>query len=140
MLGFVAYRSTTLTTTTTPNDIRHAFQSLLWNLAASERVKLYGRDGVVEGDLVFPQDSAAVEADAVFAEPAGEIDSAAAGALAAVDGGAAADTGDGEGEEDPEAKRAKKGKTSLPPVHVVTKKDVEEGKFRLTDVVLPMPG
>ncbi|CAN0520914.1 unnamed protein product, partial [Ectocarpus sp. 12 AP-2014] len=114
----------------------HAFQSLLWNLAASERIKLYGRDAAVEGDLVFPRDSpaAAIEDDATLVDPA-------IGA-AAVD--AAEEDGDGEDEggegQQPEAKRAKTAETSLPPVHVVTKEDVEEGTFRLTDVVLPMPG
>ncbi|CAM9851642.1 unnamed protein product [Ectocarpus sp. 6 AP-2014] len=114
----------------------HAFQSLLWNLAASERIKLYGRDAAVEGDLVFPRDSpaAAIEDDATLVDPA-------TGA-AAVD--AAERDGDGEDEggegQQPEAKRAKTAGSSLPPVHVVTKEDVEEGTFRVTDVVLPMPG
>lgn len=108
---------------------RHAFQSLLWNLAASERIKLYGREGVVEGDLVFPPDVAVMEEDPILIE-----------APASVDEIAVLGDGDQEGEGDPEAKRAKKGPPRLPPVHVVTKEDVEAGTFQLTDVILPMPG
>lgn len=83
----------------------------------------------MEGDLVFRPNSAAGEDDAVFAEP-----------LAAADEVAGTEDGDEGGEEDPEAKRAKTGPTSLPPVHVVTEEDVKAGTFRLTDVILPMPG
>lgn len=117
-------------------DQRHAFQSLLWNLAASERIKLYGRDAAVEGDLVFPRDSpaAVIEDDATLVDPA-----IGAAAVDAAEGDGDGEDEGGEGQQ-PEAKRAKTAGTSLPPVHVVTKEDVEEGTFRLTDVVLPMPG
>lgn len=42
-----------------PRNLRsmylHAVQSLLWNLAASHRVKEYGIDKVQLGDLVLPR-------------------------------------------------------------------------------------
>lgn len=90
----------------------------------------------MEGDLVFPKDSATAvlddnnnndDGDEPLTNP-GEED---AGADAA---------GEGEGEGEPEAKRAKTFGAPVPPVHVVTKEDVEQGTFQLTDVVLPMPG
>lgn len=134
-LQFFDTLSTTNVTSNTPTITRHdrhAFQSLVWNLAASERIKLYGREGVVEGDLVFPKDSAAVLDD--NDEPVLELVNTASEASADAKG-EDADVG---GEGEPEAKRAKTG--GVPAVHVVTKEDVEQGTFLLTDVVLPMPG
>lgn len=153
---------TTITTTVINGHIhhdthRHAFQSLLWNLAATERINVYGRgEGAVVGDLVFPKDSADadMDVDGTMIEPDVEILDADPAAAAAAGGEEeAADGGDGEGgtaDADegeggggpPEPKRAKKGGSpaNLPAVHVVTKEDVEAGTFGLTDVVLPMPG
>lgn len=96
---------------------------------------------MVEGDLVFPKNMT-VDVDSVFQEPDVEIaDHDAAEASGADEGG----RGDGDvevagAEEDRDTKRAKKTRQSLPEVHVVTKEDVDNKTFALTDVVLPMPG
>ncbi len=113
---------------------RHAFQSLLWNLAASERIKLYGRDGAVEGDLVFPKDSAAAAAAAALGDDVALAESAA------VEGADEIEQEQEVAEEQPEAQPSKSDPAPLPSVHVVTKEDVEQGTFGLADVVLPMPG
>lgn len=107
---------------------------MLWNLAASKRIELYGRDGVVKGDLVFPKDSA-VDLDDALMEPQIEIAAADEAAVGVHGCG-----GGEEGVENTDAKRAKTTRAPLPSVHVVTKEDMEKGTFELTDVVLPMPG
>ncbi|CAN0053154.1 unnamed protein product, partial [Laminaria digitata] len=118
----------------------HAFQSLVWNLAASERVKLYGREGAVEGDLVFPKDSS-TNPDATLVEPEVHIlNTQEASPGVGAGGGGGEEAGAGDSAENREVKRAKTVRAPLPDVHVVTKEDVEEGVFRLSDVVLPMPG
>lgn len=122
-------------------SFRHAFQSLVWNLAASERVKLYGWEGAVEGDLVFPKNASASSPDAMLAEPEVLIDAQEeASPGVGEDRGAGEEAAAGDSLEKREVKRAKTVRAPLPEVHVVTKEDVESGVFRLSDVVLPMPG
>lgn len=36
----------------------HSYQSRLWNAAASHRIKTYGAEKAVAGDLVLPSDTA----------------------------------------------------------------------------------
>lgn len=97
---------------------------------------MYGREGVVEGDLVFPKDSAVSEESSV-ADPDADLLDAEGGALLSFEG--EADEGE-EAIESRDAKRPKKTPARLPEVHIVTKDDVDKGAFGLTDVVLPMPG
>lgn len=139
---------------TLDDQTRHAFQSLVWNLAASERIALYGREAAVVGDLVFPKDSP-VDIDSTTAEPEPEAadgnDATNASASASADD-AEADAGaesaevNGEGEggdeeaEGRDAKRARKCRDALLDVHVVTQEDVDKGTFKITDVILPLPG
>lgn len=133
----------------------------MWNLAASKRIEVYGRDKVVEGDLVFPKHLKTAEVDIIL-EPKVEMTSlgestdaanAAAPATEAEGGEEQAEEAeeaeetenvDGADEteetESREAKRARKTREALPEVHVVTAQDVEQGTFGITDVVLPMPG
>ncbi|KAF6264278.1 pseudouridine synthase [Scenedesmus sp. NREL 46B-D3] len=123
----------------------HAWQSWLWNRAASERFRKYGADKAVAGDLVLlhPQQQqqdevAAAEAD-VSAEAAvdalydaEEQDSQAAAAIEA------AAAGDGDGGDD--AAGAASAAARLSSVHVVTEAEAAAGKFSIRDVVLPLPG
>lgn len=130
----------------------------MWNLAASKRIEVYGRDKVVEGDLVLPKHLKTTEVDSIL-EPKVEMtglgESADADAAPAIEaergeeeeGEAEAEEtekADGADEteetESREAKRARKTREALPEVHVVTAQDIEQGTFGITDVVLPMPG
>lgn len=88
---------------------------------------------------MFPK-SSAVEVDSTLAEPVQTT--LAAGETASTELVGEEDVGEGEGGEGGgwQAKRAKTERAPLPEVHVVTKEDVESLTFKLTDVVLPMPG
>lgn len=110
---------------TIPRNLRlmyvHAYQSLVWNFAASERWRLYG-DRVVEGDLVIVQEhrekedaSTVVAAETVDAD--GEIIIVPQGEDSAV---AAEDM----------FMRAR----------ALTAEEAASGKYTLFDLVLPQPG
>lgn len=105
-----------------PRNLRlmyvHAYQSLVWNFAASERWRLYG-DKVVEGDLVIinehldkngHEESEKVDADGeVIIDPQAEDSANAAGDVFA---------------------RAR----------ALTAEEAASGKYTIFDVVLPLPG
>ena len=59
-----------------PRNLRlmyvHAFQSYLWNAAATHRARIFGTDAAVEGDLVIVNSSEQAPA-APAAEDAGEV-------------------------------------------------------------------
>lgn len=108
----------------------HAWQSSVWNKAASERIRLYRSDRVVAGDLVLllpdqqqqqggsaaaPQQSEAITDQQPQQVEDGVVDEADAAVAASAAGRLAA-------------------------VHVVTAEEVAEGKFTIQDVVLPLPG
>jgi tRNA pseudouridine13 synthase len=106
------------------NIYLHAYQSYLWNCAASLRLERYG-DAVVAGDLVLAAtDGAAADAgcDGDAAEPVASAGAGGAGAGASSSAAASAAS------------------DALPAVHVVTAGDVAAGRYSLTDVVLPMVG
>ncbi|KAJ5970233.1 uncharacterized protein N7479_000151 [Penicillium vulpinum] len=98
----------------------HAYQSLVWNFATSERWRLYG-DRVVEGDLIIIQEhrdkesASAVEAETVDAD--GEIIVVPQGEDSAV---AAEDM----------FMRAR----------ALTAEEAASGKYTIFDLVLPQPG
>lgn len=110
----------------------HAWQSLVWNKAATRRVELYGAEQAVAGDLVLLPEGDGGEGEEVPA-------AAASGAGAA-----------GEEEEEEEAPlpagedeaglaaESEGGENAR--VHVVTESDVKAQRYSVTDVVLPVPG
>ena len=59
-----------------PRNLRlmyvHAFQSYLWNAAATHRARTFGTDAAVEGDLVIVNSSEPAH-EAPAAEDAGEV-------------------------------------------------------------------
>ena len=96
----------------------HAFQSYLFNHAASARVALYGCDKAVEGDLVG-------------AESATE---------AAADDEGAAGSGSSGGGASEEAAASGDGKSDFLIPHVVTAEEAASSKYTIEDVLLPLPG
>jgi tRNA pseudouridine13 synthase len=91
-------------------------QSEAWNYVSSERVSSLGLQ-VVEGDLVLENE----------AQPEGDFLGEDADDLFSV------------GPDSP-LDRGKKARPGLPVPHVVTAEDVQAGRFKLTDVVMPLPG
>ena len=99
---------------TIPKNLRmmyvHAYQSYLWNSVTSERVRLYGCNAPVAGDLVFDTEAPApAEASAL----SGKITQDSVKAH---------------------------GTSKTPKVRVLTQEEAESGKYTIHDVVLPLPG
>ena len=96
----------------------HAYQSLVWNLAASKRWELYG-DAVVAGDLVIDTER---ENKNSLANPEGSDE-------------------DGEPIVHPYLEdRAINPDEMLKRARVLSKEEAESGKYTIFDVVLPTPG
>lgn len=104
----------------------HAYQSLLWNKAASKRVQL-GLKPIV-GDLVFVDKENAVEEAVV----AGDADEAVGGV----------EEEDEKQKEDlEEVENEEKKKVDLKSlVKPLTQLEIDAGTYAITDVVLPLPG
>jgi tRNA pseudouridine13 synthase len=107
----------------------HAYQSLLWNKAASERVRM-GND-VLLGDLVINNDAAG------------------AGVEAGVEitvGGSHGDMNNDEekegegGETEVNIQRKEVFGSGVDVIHVVTADDISKGRYSMADVLLPVPG
>jgi tRNA pseudouridine13 synthase len=113
-----------------PRNLRtlyvHALQSSCFNHAASERVRLYGCEKVVAGDLVCTD--SATTAQASPAAQAGE-----AGLHQPADGVANNE------DEEPTAP-AEERLSSLKAPHIVSVEEAASGKYTIDDVVLPVPG
>lgn len=98
-----------------PRNLRtmyiHAYQSYLWNCAASERVIRYGGGAVIAGDLVISrQDMHALRKSKA------------------------------EGISDSLPSSDLQDMSPSTPVHIVTEEEVRNGTFSIEDVVLPLPG
>ena len=108
---------------TIPRNLRmmytHAYQSLIWNMAASQRWKLY-KDSVVEGDLVLVkehQDKNTVSQDVDRADEDGEA------ILYAT--------------QDPQPLNKEDPFTRA---RVLSAEEAQSGQYTIYDVVLPTPG
>ncbi|KAM1223016.1 hypothetical protein ACFX2J_010463 [Malus domestica] len=102
----------------------HSYQSYLWNHAASMRVKKYGTDQVVLGDLVYCKGNETEKVTEVVSSEC--VDENGDDTLDPNDLGDIADT------NLPEEK--------LSLVKAVTAEDIQSGNYTIEDVVLPMPG
>jgi len=97
----------------------HAYQSLVWNMAASERWKRFGA-GVVEGDLVLIDEHFNKKETNIHIE---DVDT---------DGEAVVLPAEDDRAADPEDKFTR--------ARALTKEEAESGKYTIFDIVLPTPG
>lgn len=104
----------------------HAWQSWVWNRAASERIRRYGADKVVAGDLVLlPSEQQQQNGEA--GQPSQQQQQQQEEVV------------DGEVDE-ADAAAAASAASRLAAVHVVTAEEAAAGRFTIQHVVLPMPG
>ena len=107
-----------------PRNLRlmyvHAYQSLVWNVVASERWKRFGA-GVVEGDLVLIGKGAKQAGNASADQDPDDKETGTVG----LDGGSKS-----VGDEDDPFQRARP----------LSKDEADSGKWSIYDVVLPTPG
>ena len=99
----------------------HSYCSLVWNHVASYRLRRYGTAAVVEGDLVYeksdrPGDGAPVSVCSTAEDTAGSVD-----------GGCEAVRSIGQSEGGGRVK-------------VVDGQDIQQERYTLRDVLLPLPG
>ncbi|XP_044500009.1 multisubstrate pseudouridine synthase 7 [Mangifera indica] len=102
----------------------HSYQSYLWNHAASMRVKKYGTEQVVVGDLVYSKGDN-TEKEMTFVNSESEDENS--------------------NDEDDCGRLDEVSATDLPVgtnnlVKTVTAEDVHSGKYTIGDIILPMPG
>ncbi|KAK5134491.1 hypothetical protein LTR08_006408 [Meristemomyces frigidus] len=96
----------------------HAYQSLVWNVAASKRWEMFG-DQITEGDLIIVGE----KNDDADVAPKEEVDE------------------DGEPIVRPaEEDSAPSAESKFTRAHHLTKAEAESGKYDIFDVVLPQPG
>lgn len=96
----------------------HAYQSLVWNVAASERWKRFG-SSVIEGDLVLVDDHTDKVEDVT---KAGDVDA------------------DGEAIVLPATDDRATNPDIFERARALTEEEAESGKYNIFDVVLPTPG
>ncbi len=97
----------------------HAYQSLVWNVAASERWKRFG-SSVIEGDLVLVDDHINKTEDAIKAE---DVDADGEAVVLPADDDRATNLDD-----------------IFERARALTKEEAESGMYNIFDVVLPTPG
>ncbi len=121
----------------------HAYQSLVWNLAAGERWKLFG-DKVVEGDLVLVHEHKDKEGASDSRETTGQQGQTQSepegGSGPATDAAAAVDA-DGEIIVPPAGEdRASDRAEAFERARALTAEEAASGAYSILDVVLPLPG
>ncbi|PPQ77416.1 hypothetical protein CVT25_010998 [Psilocybe cyanescens] len=106
---------------TIPRNLRlmyiHAYQSYVWNAIVSERIRTYGSDRPIVGDLVFdtPKDKETMDVDV---EDASSVAN--------------------ETEEPAESPQRNRRPYEAPRIKTLTEEDLD--KYTIFDVVMPLPG
>nr|VWO95201.1 Orotidine 5'-phosphate decarboxylase (EC (OMP decarboxylase) (OMPDCase) (OMPdecase) (Uridine 5'-monophosphate synthase) (UMP synthase) [Ganoderma boninense] len=122
---------------TIPRNLRlmyiHAYQSYVWNAIVSERIRTYGADKPVVGDLVFDETSSNTgagdqDAEAALADSGG--DDASEEKVDNEENG-------GKSTSNRSKKRSRKA-WERPKVKTLTQEDLD--KYTIFDVIMPLPG
>ncbi|KAF9534217.1 pseudouridine synthase [Crepidotus variabilis] len=103
---------------TIPKNLRlmyiHAYQSYVWNAIVSERIRVYGADHPVVGDLVFEKEEEEKKTQEV--------------------------TDEGSLTEDPAKSSPRRSRKPYSPARVRTLVEAELDKYTIFDVIMPLPG
>jgi len=101
----------------------HAYQSYVWNRMASERIQMFGFLEPVEGDLIqLDQIDESIEEEVDIEKVMGQVE------------------GQGDAVELEDALEVEDLKQVTYKVGVVTKEDVENKRYSIDQVILPLPG
>ena len=101
----------------------HSYQSYIWNTIASTRLDKYGNN-VVVGDVVLEKSNDIFENQTSVAE----------------DDDLVIPSDDRDNNDDVEEEKKDTNFRTLPPVKLVTEEDIQNNRYTLDDVVLPLPG
>ncbi|KZW04076.1 tRNA pseudouridine synthase D [Exidia glandulosa HHB12029] len=114
---------------TIPRNLRtmyvHAYQSYVWNAVVSERIRRFGADKAVPGDIVFADVASAQAGDTDLAMDV-EID--------------ATQDAPEEVAADAAPEQQKRGKKKFTPVAVKVLTEEDASQYSIFDVVMPLPG
>lgn len=114
----------------------HAYQSRLWNRAATARLEQLGSNPVV-GDLVLVDASSVLDVDMTEDN---EVAPEAGADAVDIAGASAAGASAGSGSAADGAPSTFAPASWLPAVRVLTESDVSSGRYGIQDVILPVPG
>jgi tRNA pseudouridine13 synthase len=120
----------------------HAYQSYLWNKAASERIKRYAYSTVIEGDLVLEKDTESSSL-LLLEENIDEVTDEIVTEMNEIEDGNKMTIAEEEKTSSSSSSSISDGKSSsspLPKIHIVTAEDVISKKYSISDVVLPLVG
>ncbi|CAH2107856.1 unnamed protein product [Euphydryas editha] len=105
----------------------HSYQSLIWNLVVSERLRKLPRTATV-GDLVPLEEIQNEEIDEEFDDEENQSDSQIV------------DKSDNTNKDKTKNSEPEDEAKKVIPVKVLTQEDVDSGKYTIFDIVLPLPG
>ena len=116
----------------------HAFQSFLFNHAASERLRLYSCEWAVAGDLVWPKEWSTEGSEARAPTLACEEEKAVTAQMGSNMGGESGGEDGSEGGREDSREGGNASQFAVP--HVVTDAEAAAGTYGIEDVLLTLPG